>query len=249
MTAVLADPALGSAPGWPLVLYFHHVNALVQHYTALNPDDFRRGLEIVLDGVGPALDPAAIGPGFEPPDRPSVLVTFDDGYRDNLDLAAPLLAEFGVKALLFCVTGKLDAAGRLSAAERAALPPREAYLTWAEAREFAGHGHVLSAHTAHHPHLPDLPPEQAAEEIAVSLRAIRERTGRPPRTFAYPYGLIPPGPSPVPDGMLAFGTVKSAPAPWSRRPRHIRRTYLPVGETARWTRLALGWRQQWYGSP
>lgn len=247
LTAALADPSLGSAPGWPLVLYFHHVNPLVDHYTALGPDDFRRGLETVLDGVGPAVDPARVGPGFEPPDHPSVLVTFDDGYRDNLELAAPLLAEFGVKAMLFVVTGELDAAERLDEAERAALPPRKAFLTWAEAQEFAALGHVLAAHTVSHPQLPALGPAQVAEEVRASLRAIRERTGRPPRAFAYPYGLIPEPPS-VPDGVLAFGTVKAVPAPWSHRPLHIRRTYLPVGEVEQWARLTIGWRQQWFGS-
>ncbi|MGC5009249.1 polysaccharide deacetylase family protein [Streptosporangium sp. DT93] len=247
MSAALFDPALGSAPGWPLVLYFHHVSDLVDHYTALSPDAFRRGLETVLDTVGPALDPAAVGPGFSPPDHPSVLLTFDDGYRDNLEVAAPLLAEFGVRVLLFCVTGELDAADRLSRSERAALPPRKAFLTWAEAELLAASGHVLSAHTAGHPRLTELEPREAAEEVAVSLRGIGERTGGPARTFAYPYGLIPQ-PPPVPPGVLAFGTVRSPPEPWARRPLHIRRTYLPVGDTERWKRLAVGWREQWFGS-
>ncbi|MEV0589977.1 polysaccharide deacetylase family protein [Nonomuraea cavernae] len=247
MSAALADPALGSAPGWPLVLYFHHVNALVDHYTALSPDDFRRGLETVLDLVGPALDPAAVGPGFRPPDQPSVLFTFDDGYRDNLEIAAPLLAEFGVKVLLFCVTGELDAAERLGESERAALPPRKSFLTWAEAERFSADGHVLSAHTVGHPPLPELGHAEAAEQVAASLRRVGERTGGPVRTFAYPYGLIPERP-PVPAGVLAFGTVKAAPASWAHRPLHIRRTYLPVGQVERWAGLAIGWREQWFES-
>ncbi|WP_182900234.1 polysaccharide deacetylase family protein [Microbispora sp. H10830] len=247
LIADLADPALGSAPGWPLVLYFHHVNALVDHYTALSPDQFRRGLDTVLGTVGPALDPAAVGPGFRPPDHPSVLFTFDDGYRDNLQVAAPLLAEFGVKALLFCVTGELDAADRLSESDRAALPPRRSFLTWEEAERFAALGHVLSAHTVRHPKLPELGGNEAAEEVTASLRRVRERTGEPVRTFAYPYGLIPERP-PVPAGLLAFGTVKSPPASWEHRPLHIRRTYLPSGEVERWAGLATGWREQWFGS-
>ncbi|GAA0443850.1 hypothetical protein Acor_27430 [Acrocarpospora corrugata] len=242
-----ADPTLGSAPGWPLVLYFHHVNALVDHYTALTPDGFRRALETVLSEVGPALDPAGIGPGFRPPDHPGVLLTFDDGYRDNLEIAAPLLAEFGVKVLLFCVTGELDAADRLSDAERAALPPRRSFLTWAEADRFAALGHVLSAHTVGHPKLPELGHREAAEEIATSLDRIRARTGEPARTFAYPYGLIPERPA-VLAGVLAFGTVKSPPTSWAHRPLHIRRTYLPADEGERWARLAIGWREQWFGS-
>ena len=39
------DPEAGSAPGWPLVLYFHHVHPVIDHYTNVRPDQFARGLD------------------------------------------------------------------------------------------------------------------------------------------------------------------------------------------------------------
>jgi len=41
------------------------------------------------------------------PSRPAVM-TFDDGYADNLEVAAPLLAERGMPATLFLTTGPTD---------------------------------------------------------------------------------------------------------------------------------------------
>lgn len=58
------------------------------------------------------------------PRRP-LLITFDDGYRDNLEVAAPVLAARGLPAVLFLTSGPLDggpalhwdrAAGAFSAA-------------------------------------------------------------------------------------------------------------------------------------
>ena len=40
--------------------------------------------------------------------RAALSITFDDGYRDNLEVAAPLLAKHGIAATIFVATGFLD---------------------------------------------------------------------------------------------------------------------------------------------
>ena len=55
------------------------------------------------------LDQAESGFPFR---EPTALITFDDGYRDNLDAALPVLRSLGASATFFLVTGFLDA-GRL----------------------------------------------------------------------------------------------------------------------------------------
>ena len=61
----------------------------------------------ILDGAGFCrfLDGQAVLPSN------SVLITFDDGYRNNYELAARLLAEFGATALFFITSGFLDDQG------------------------------------------------------------------------------------------------------------------------------------------
>lgn len=57
--------------------------------------------------IGPdALDEMVEG-GFRPRE-PSALITFDDAYRDNVDVALPILRELGVPAAFFVATGFLD---------------------------------------------------------------------------------------------------------------------------------------------
>ena len=41
-------------------------------------------------------------------ERPTALITFDDGYRDNFDTAVPILEELGVPATFFIPTGFLQ---------------------------------------------------------------------------------------------------------------------------------------------
>ncbi|MET7507724.1 polysaccharide deacetylase family protein [Streptomyces albidoflavus] len=235
------QPATGSAPGWPLVLYFHHVHPGLRHYTALSPAEFRAGLTRVLQEFDP-YEPADLlaDGGPRRPDRPTVLVTFDDGYRDNLTHARPVLAELGVRAVLFACTGLLG---------RRSDHPREDYLTPDECDLLAADGHLIGAHTSTHPHLDRLPGERARAECAASLDAVAARYGPgPARLFAYPYGGIPEDAG-LPADVLAFATVRSPALPWTARPQAIRRTYLPAGATESWDGLVRHWRERWEAAP
>ncbi|GAA2127408.1 polysaccharide deacetylase family protein [Actinomadura napierensis] len=224
--------AAGAAPGWPLVLYFHHVHPTLDHYTSLTPGAFERGLETVLAEYGPALDPADVRADIDPPAGPRVLITFDDGHRDTLEHALPVLDRLGVRALFFVITGLADTA-----------PDRS--MTWDEVAGLVADGHRAGSHTVTHRKLPGLGPEEQRAEIAGSLAALRDRLGDPAPPLAHPYGLRPAAGA-VPDGVLAFGTVKAPPLPWTAAPHDVRRTYLPVGREESWPRLCRDWRRQWW---
>lgn len=51
--------------------------------------------------------------GTRPSGRPFAVLTFDDGYRDNIDIAAPILKAEGVPWALFVVPDFLEGRGRL----------------------------------------------------------------------------------------------------------------------------------------
>ncbi len=229
------EPAIGSAPGWPLVLYYHHVHPTLRHYCSVTPSDLRRGLELVLSAFeGGSQDPhcaasRVVGGG----DRPSVLVTFDDGYADVLDHGLAVLDDLGVKAVMFLVTSWVG---------RRTPDTSQSCMTWADARSLAAQGHVIGAHTVTHPKLSALDGGCQTSQIEGSVAKVSSEVGGCV-PFAYPYGVkgeCSPG-----DERSAFGSVKAAARPWDDQHAEIRRTYLPTGAPERWPGLIANWRTQW----
>jgi peptidoglycan/xylan/chitin deacetylase (PgdA/CDA1 family) len=233
--APVVDPAEGSAPGWPLVLYFHHVHPQLRHYTSLTPDAFARGLDTVLRHFAPAEPGVVTG---DPPGTPQVLFTFDDGYRDLLTGAVPALAERGIRAVFFVCTHLLGGSGP---------DPRDDYLDWDDCAALRAGGHLIASHGLTHVPLTGLSPADAAAQVTDSLGTLHDRLGLDRAVYAYPYGIEAPIPERLPGlgPVRAFGSVKAPARPWPAAPRSIRRTYLPTGAEDGWDRLTRSWRTQW----
>jgi peptidoglycan/xylan/chitin deacetylase (PgdA/CDA1 family) len=104
-----------------------------------------------------------------------VLITFDDGYRDVLWNAAPVLSRLHMPATDFVITGRVS--GRDSS-----------FLTWPELRLLERRGFAIGSHTVHHLELTLLSSDQAAYELVASRRVLERHLGRPVPWFAYPAG-------------------------------------------------------------
>jgi peptidoglycan/xylan/chitin deacetylase (PgdA/CDA1 family) len=96
---------------WLPVITFHRVANVNPHYAfdedvvGVNPKEFERQLSILRDHFTPvtSMDVVRLIDGRSLPKNP-VLVTFDDGYRDNYEIALPLLLRYGIKATFFIAT-------------------------------------------------------------------------------------------------------------------------------------------------
>lgn len=73
------------------------------------PEHFAQQVDF-LKRQGDLIDPADLTPDLISPAARTrtILLTFDDGYRDNYDLAFPILQAAGAKAVFFIVTGPID---------------------------------------------------------------------------------------------------------------------------------------------
>ena len=119
----------------------------------------------------------------------AVLITFDDGYHDNLANAADVLRRHGYPAVLFVPIGYLDDALPLPHEEGlAARGLVNRTLDWEELRELERHGVRIESHGISHRPLADLEVDEAAREIMISKLRLEDRLARPVRAFAYVKG-------------------------------------------------------------
>jgi peptidoglycan/xylan/chitin deacetylase (PgdA/CDA1 family) len=119
----------------------------------------------------------------------AVLITFDDGYHDNLDNAARVLGKYGYPAVLFVPIGYLDDRQPLPHEERLARQGLlNCTLDWTELGEVERKGIRIESHGISHRPLAELEVDEAAREITLSKLRLEERLGRPVRAFSYVKG-------------------------------------------------------------
>ncbi len=135
----------------------------------------------------PRLSDVLAGGGCAPrrPGRPVVL-TFDDGYADNLANALPVLRELGFTAAFFPV---LDPRRRVNDWDEAP-EMRAALLTADGMRALEDAGMQLGSHTLTHCRLTSSTDAELAEELAESREILASVASRPLPVVAYPYGDV-----------------------------------------------------------
>jgi peptidoglycan/xylan/chitin deacetylase (PgdA/CDA1 family) len=108
------------------------------------------------------------------PNRP-IIITFDDGHRDQYENAFSILKKYGDIATFFIFTQPIDT-------------NNVDYLSWDMVKEMHRAGMEFGSHSYRHLDLRGQDVDFLVYEIVGSSEAITERTGEPVRFFSYPAG-------------------------------------------------------------
>ena len=185
------------------VLMYHHVVEDGQECNdmTVTVSRLREDLQWLRDSGYTTVLPRELAAGDPLPEKP-VLITFDDGYRSNYNLAFPIFQEFEAKMIISVMVYMQDNAA-------------SDFITWAMCREMIDSGLIeIGSHTYLLHNLDERggsfdpegvngvqrKPDETAEafqtrvldDIQRSYDLIAEKLEVSPTFFAYPFGLTEP---------------------------------------------------------
>lgn len=178
-------PALGQRG---VILMYHSVSDNGAFFT-VRPDQFERqmrhlkaaGCRVVpLSALVTTLNSGADISGM-------VALTFDDGYRDNLTHAFPILQRYEMPATIFMATAYIGATMTNSAGLTLPMLSVDDIHKLSESSliDFMPHTHT-------HPRLDRLMPDAVRDEIDTSRRHLESLLGGQANILAYPQGRYSP---------------------------------------------------------
>ena len=122
----------------------------------------------------------------QPLEKESVVITFDDGFKNVFSEAFPVLQEYGFSATFFLTTNYCEKLNNWpSQPDSIKAQP---LLSWVDIKEMRRSGMQFGAHTHNHPSLTKIPIKDAGNEILLSKKIIEDKLQEEINSFAYPYG-------------------------------------------------------------
>jgi peptidoglycan/xylan/chitin deacetylase (PgdA/CDA1 family) len=157
----------------------------------LDPGLFRAHVDSLLELGTTSVTITELATALRSDELPSraVAITFDDGCASAVRVAAPMLAERGLTATLFCVAGYLGKANRWPSQPRSV--PTLDLATASELAELAACGFEIGSHGLDHAPLADASADLARRELRDSKATLEDEVGVSVSSFAYPYGVLP----------------------------------------------------------
>jgi peptidoglycan/xylan/chitin deacetylase (PgdA/CDA1 family) len=175
------------------VLLYHSVCTdpapLVREWS-VTPETFRDHLAMLTREGYEALTVSDYVARLQSPDPKLdriVVITFDDGFADFAESAAPALLEAGLPSTLYVSTAYVGATSSWLGPEG-----EQKMLSWAEIEELPALGVEIGAHAHHHVALDEIDRAEAQVEIVQSKNLLEHTLGTPIESFAYPHGYHGP---------------------------------------------------------
>lgn len=194
------------------ILQYHHVSKQTPAITSVTPEQFASHMQYVANNhtVVPLPDLIASLRKKEALPENAVAITFDDGYKNILENAHPILKQHGFSYTVFI---------------NPALIGKEAHqLTWEEVHQMKNEGVWFANHTDDHGHLLDRKGKDhkqwlsaLKQDIQHAEKKLEQELGYSLKYLAYPFGEYNSAIQGLMDemGYVGFAQQSGAVAPYS----------------------------------
>ncbi len=159
------------------VLNYHQINPTDINALTVSPDAFDEQMKYLHDNGYNTISPDDLRNHLvnnAPLPAHPILITFDDGYRDNYEYAYPILKQYDMKATIFLVSDFMDRFDK--------------YLTWKQVYEMSENNIYMGSHTLSHIPLTQITPEEMEQQLMGGKLAIEWNIFKFNDFVAYPCG-------------------------------------------------------------
>lgn len=159
------------------ILAYHSLDATrVDNYAAVDIKIFQHQMEFIKKGSYKVIslqEYCRILKSGEAVPRKSLVLTFDDGYKDNLE-GIKILKELRFPATIFVIVDKIN---------------EKDYLSENDISVFLGNSKVsIGSHTLSHAYLPGVSDKELKKEVAFSKEILEKKFSKSISAIAYPVG-------------------------------------------------------------
>ena len=161
------------------ILMYHRVSEGANESLYVSPDTFNRQMAYIkcrgydVISLDELVEGIKNGKKFK---HNTIVITFDDGYKDNYISAYPVLESNGFPATIFLISNYID--------------KKQSHLKWQQIKEMLEDSKIaFGGHTRNNVYLPDVKSKSRLKnEIAGCKRDIEAKIGRNIDYFCYPTG-------------------------------------------------------------
>ena len=183
-------PVAGHTAQHAVILQYHHISETTPKSTSVTPSVFADHLDYLEQNNFQVLPltvvTRALQQGDKLPDK-TVVITFDDAYRNIYENAFPLLKKRQWPFTLFVSTAPVD-------------KNYGKFLSWSQIQEMTNSGATIANHTIAHDHLVEKQKGETNEQwlnrvkqdLTTTEERIKEKTGQSVKHFAWPFGEASP---------------------------------------------------------
>ena len=176
-----------------LILAYHRVNSSGKDPIAVSTDSFRTQLKYFYENgfSSMTLEEFVCAATQKKLPQKTLVITFDDGYRDNYLFAFPVMRLYGFRGTFFLTTDYIGTDDIFPMDKKKNwdyVTDEDLPLTWEQVFEMKEHGMEFGSHTCSHRFLDELPEEDVIREVIESKRYLEQKLQSRVASFCYPAG-------------------------------------------------------------